>query len=62
MGTRKYVAPVAVGSSPVTIREGSVRSKPAYCGGKSLEKIVERCNWNSDHTIPEIHLGSALLV
>ena len=61
MTIRKHVAPIVAGSPLVTIREGNVRAKPTHYGGKSLDRIAEQCSWNCNHTIPEIHLGSALL-
>lgn len=55
MGTGEYVAPVV--APLVTMRKASVRSKPTHCGRRSQE-----CRWNSNRTMPEIPLGSALRV
>lgn len=62
MGTREYVAPVVASSPLVTMRKASVRSKPTHCGRRSQERIAEECRWNSNRTMPEIPLGSALRV
>ena len=39
-----------------------MRLKPTRYTGGSLKRIAEQYNWNSNHTIPEIYLGSTLLV
>lgn len=61
-GNKEACCPAVAGSPSVTIREGNVRSKPTRYTGGSLKRIAEQYNWNSNHTIPEIYLGSTLCV
>lgn len=61
MGTGGVLPPLLM-APLVTMREASVRSKPTHDGGKSLETVAEQYSWNSDYTMPEIHLDSVLPV